>query len=376
MAKLGFGLMRLPLKDSKDQKSVDIEQLKRMVDTYLDAGFDYFDTAYMYHDGCSETVVREALVDRYPRDRYRLATKMPLMMISSPEDQERVFSEQLERTGVDFFDYYLVHNVCNQFLPMAERCGTFDFVRRLKAEGRARRIGFSFHDGPELLDRVLTENPDMDFVQLQINYLDWEDASIASKGCYEVARRHGVPIIVMEPVKGGMLADVPDAVREMFESVDPGMSPASWAIRFAAGLDGVETVLSGMTSMEQMEDNLSFMSGFGTLSGEEMEAVSKAVGMIRETIAIPCTSCRYCMKSCPKDISIAEFFAQYNSERAKPTPEGGFSLAGLYYSNIVRGGSGKASDCIGCGVCEDNCPQHLPIREYLKDVAALFEPKQ
>lgn len=368
MSELGFGLMRLPLKDPADQSSIDVEQVKAMVDAYMDAGLNYFDTAYMYHNNVSERAIKEALVDRYPRESYRIATKLPIMMISTPEDAERVFDEQLSKIGVEYFDNYLIHNICGEFWDNAVSCDAFEFVRRKKAEGRIRRIGFSFHDGPEMLDRVLTENPDMEFVQLQINYLDMDNPSIASRKNLEVARAHGVPVIVMEPVKGGILANVPDEVRSMFEAKDPSFSPAAWALRYVLGLE-VETVLSGASSLDQMEENLRAAKA-PRLDAEELSLIEKAVGILDARIVIPCTACRYCMKTCPKDILIADYFNLYNAEKANPAV--GWSVPAMYYGNRSKG-HGKASDCIECGNCEEQCPQHLKVMDLLKDVAALFE---
>ena len=370
MTTLGFGMMRLPLKDPDDKTSIDFDLLERMVDRYLESGNDYFDTAYMYHGGTSEAAVRKAVVERYPRDSFRIATKMPLMSLKEDGDQERIFGEQLENCGVDFFDCYLLHNVCGEFMDTVERFGTFDFLRSKKKEGRISRLGFSFHDQASLLDRVLTENPDMDFVQLQVNYLDWDDPSIQSRECCEVARRHGVPIVVMEPVKGGLLADVPDDVREMYSELEPSFSPATWAIRFAASVEGVETVLSGMSDMEQLEENISCLDGFTVFDDEHRDMIGRAKASIRSYFAVPCTACRYCMGSCPNDIPIADYISLYNAEKANPKE--GFSLQKAYYGNISKV-HGRASDCIGCGECERNCPQHLRISEIMGDVADLFE---
>ena len=370
MTKLGFGMMRLPLKDPDDKTSIDFDLLDRMVDRYLGSGNDYFDTAYMYHGGTSESALRRSVVERHPRDSFRIATKMPLMSLKEEGDQERIFGEQLANCGVDFFDSYLLHNVCGEFIDTVERFGTFDFLRSKRKEGRIRRLGFSFHDQADLLDRVLTENPDMDFVQLQVNYIDWDDPSIQSKECCEVARRHGVPIVVMEPVKGGLLADVPEDVRRMYSEVEPSFSPATWAIRFAASVDGVETVLSGMSDMAQLEENIACLEGFTGFDDVHMDAMERAKTSIRSSVAVPCTACRYCMKSCPNDIPIADYISLYNAEKANPKE--GFSLQALYYGNISRN-HGRASDCVGCGECERNCPQHLRISGIMEDVAELFE---
>ena len=369
MKKLGFGNMRLPLKDANDPKSVDIDQLCQMVDLFIDAGFNYFDTAYMYHDFTSENFVRDALVKRYPRDKFILADKLPTMMLKVPEDQERIFNEQLEKCGVEYFDYYMLHNLGVNHYAIAQKMNSFDFIERKKAEGKAKHIGFSFHDNANLLDQILTEHPNVDFVQLQINYLDWENESIQSKKCYEVAVKHKKPVIVMEPVKGGNLANIPEEGEKWFKNYCPDMSLASWAIRYAASLPNVKIVLSGMSSLEQVKDNLSYMSDFKPLNDEEITIIKKAVEIINNLTAVPCTSCRYCVNVCPKHIAIPEYFALYNSE--KQTKIKGLAHK-VYYGNYIKN-NGKASDCIQCRRCEKECPQHIEISEALKDVAKAFE---
>lgn len=368
--KLGFGCMRLPLLDKDDQKSVDMEQMKKMVDLFLEQGFTYFDTAYMYHDFTSEIAVREALVKRHPRDSFTLATKMPIMAMKTKDENERIFNEQLEKCGVDYFDYYLLHNVNAAFYDNAVKIGVFDFVKKMKDEGKIKKIGFSYHDDADYLDKVLTEHPEVEFVQLQINYLDWNDAGVQSGKCYEVARKHGKPIVVMEPIKGGRLANVPETVKDKFESVNPGMSAASWAIRFAASHEGIITVLSGMSDIDQLKDNISYMKDFKPLNEKEMETIESAVEAIKSTVAVPCTACRYCIKECPKDIQISDYLALYNLE--KNTPPVDFPIYGMYYSNKTVN-HGKASDCIGCKKCEKVCPQHIKISEWMKEVAKAFE---
>ena len=368
--RLGFGFMRLPLIDKDDSSGIDIEMAKRMVDAFLDAGFTYFDTAYMYHGGKSELALREALVRRHKRDAFTVATKLPTMLLKERGDQERIFDEQLAKCGVDFFDYYLLHNLGTAHYEIATRLDSFEFVRRKKGEGKVRKMGFSFHDNAGLLDKILTEHPEADFVQLQINYLDWDNASIQSRECYEVARRHGKPVIVMEPVKGGTLATVPAEAQRLFEEQKPGMSVPSWAIRFAASLDGVMMVLSGMSDMSQLNDNIGYMKSFVPLSEGEGATIRKAVEAIRESIAVPCTACEYCLKGCPKNIAIPKYFALYNNLK-QPKP-GMFSTERVYYMNYART-FGKASDCIGCRHCESQCPQHIEITKFLKDVASVFE---
>ncbi len=367
MKKLGFGLMRLPLTDPDDKKSIDMEHLCRMVDSFLAQGFTYFDTAYMYHDAQSERVIREALVKRYPRDRYLLATKLPTMYLKEKEDMERIFNEQLEKCGVEYFDYYLVHNLNTNHYETEKRLGAFDFVVQKKKEGKVKKIGFSFHDSAAVLDTILTEHPEVEFVQLQINYLDWESEKVQSRLCYEVARKHQKPIIVMEPVKGGALARVPETVKTLFQNYDPDASVASWAVRFAAGLDGVFMVLSGMSDMDQLLDNTSYMKEFLSLSDKELTKVMTAAEMINGSITIPCTACQYCSVDCPMNIAIPEYFELYNE--AKRTD--GTAAKDAYSAlNATRG---KASDCIGCGQCEEKCPQKIEIVERLKQIKERFE---
>jgi predicted aldo/keto reductase-like oxidoreductase len=368
--KLGFGLMRLPLIVHEDRYSVDMETFKRMVDTFLDRGFNYFDTAYVY--GNSEECTKEALVKRYPRERYKLATKMPFMF-KAAEDQEKIFAEQLERTGAGYFDVYLLHNIGVENYKAAQQFGSFDFIQQKKKEGRIKQIGFSYHDNAELLDEILTAHPEIEFVQLQINYLDWDNKSIQSGKCYEAALKHQKPVIVMEPVKGGTLANVPEKAAQLFKAFNPEASAASWAIRYAASLDGVIGVLSGMSTMKQMLDNLGFMQDFKPLSDDERAVIAEALTIIKENIAIPCTGCNYCVKDCPKTIAIPEYFALYNS--VKTAAPARFYVESVYYNRFLEK-HGKASDCIECKQCEKHCPQHLPITQNLKEVAALFENTQ
>ena len=292
------------------------------------------------------------------------------MFLKTEEDQERIFGEQLEKCGVAYFDYYLLHNLNVMNYRIAERLDSFGFIARKKAEGRIRRIGFSFHDSAALLDEILTAHPETEFVQLQINYLDWDNESIQSRKCYETARRHGKPVVVMEPVKGGALAQVPPEAELLFRSVRPDLSPASWAIRYAASLDGVAMVLSGMSSPRQMADNISYMREFQPLTPDEHDAIARAVQIINRSIAIPCTACRYCVAGCPRRIAIPEYFALYNADRQ--SLNNGFSVQGVYYANLTQH-HGKASDCIGCRKCEKSCPQHLGIVEGLRKVAETFE---
>lgn len=368
MKKLGFGTMRLPLNDPKNVKDIDVAQTEKMFDLFLDSGFEYVDTAYPYHEGESERVVRKALVERYPRHAYKLATKLPTFNLKEPEDCERFFNEQLEKTGAGYFDYYLVHCLTTDLYEVAKKCRAFEFVSRMKEEGKVKEIGFSFHDTPEKLDEILTDHPEVDFVQLQINYLDWENPKVTARANYEVARKHNVPIVVMEPVKGGALENPPAEVKKLFSECRPGMSPASWAIRFAASLDGVMTVLSGMSNLAQMEDNLSYMRDFRPLDDTEQKIIQQAQRIMGKSAAIPCTGCRYCVEGCPRNIPIPEIFAAMNKRLAN----GQAADAESAYWQAVGGGS-KASDCIGCGQCEKVCPQRLEVVKHLRGCAEVLE---
>ncbi len=363
MKKLGFGFMRLPLLDGNDQKSFDKEQICRMTDSFMEQGFTYFDTAYMYHDGASESLVKEVLVKRHPRDSFLLATKLPTMFLKEKEDMERIWNEQLERTGAEYFDYYLLHCLDKGNYATATRLDAFDFVMKKKAEGKIRRVGFSYHDNAELLDEILTAHPEMEFVQLQINYLDWEDKNVQSRKCYEVARKHGKDIIIMEPVKGGTLAYLPPKAAELLKAAEPEMSVPSWAIRFAASLEGVICVLSGMSNMQQLLDNTGYMREFKPLNDEEVKLTFKAADIINGKNTIPCTACRYCVEGCPMNIPIPDIFKLSNDDGDNKKER---------YTELTNG-YGKASDCIECGQCEGHCPQHLEIIKLLKDMTAAFE---
>ena len=368
MKKLGFGTMRLPLLDPNDNTSVDMEQFKQMVDAYLAAGFTYFDTAYMYHSFQSECFVKEALVKRYPRESFVLADKLPSMRLKEEGDQERIFAEQLEKCGVDYFDYYLVHCLDVENYAKAKRFDSFGFVSKLKAEGKVRKMGFSFHDTAEVLDEILSDHPEVDFVQIQLNYLDWESQSVQSRRCHEVCLKHNKPIIIMEPVKGGMLAKVPARAEALFQAVHPEWSVASWAIRFAASCENVFMVLSGMSDMEQLRDNMSYMSDFQPISEAETSLLWDAVKIIHDDIAVACTACRYCVDGCPQKIEIPKYFALYNALRTGEDRE----VLKAQYEELAKD-HGKASACIRCKKCVKSCPQHIRIIAALKNVAEAFE---
>jgi len=368
--KLGFGCMRLPLMDKNDQTSFDSETINKMVDTFLERGFTYFDTAYPYHSYMGEEAVREALVKRHKREEYTLATKLPMRDLKSTDDQETIFNEQLEKCGVDYFDYYLLHNIGVMAYKKACEFDSFNFVLNKKNAGKIKKIGMSLHDTPELLDEILTAHPELDFVQLQINYIDWDNPGIQSRRCHEVARKHNKPIMVMEPIKGGTLAIVPEEAEKLMKAYNPSASIPSWAIRFAASQEGVEMVLSGMSTLEQVLDNTAYMADFKPLSAEEYQIIDRVIGIINENTAIPCTTCRYCVKGCPQNIAIPDYFALYNS--AKRATCENFSSQFVYYLNLTAN-HGRASDCINCKQCEKACPQHLAITEFLKDVSAAFD---
>ncbi len=370
--KFGFGLMRLPLNNPDNAGDIDIEELKRMVDVFLANGFTYFDTAWMYCGFKSENAIKEALVDRYPRDSFTLTTKLHSDFIECEEDRDKIFNEQLRKTGVDFFDYYLLHSLEGNRPEKYERLHCFEWLLDKKEKGLVKHCGFSFHDKPELLDKILTDHPEMEFVQLQINYLDWESEWIRSRENYEVAVKHGKPVIVMEPCKGGTLARIPEEALKAFKEAEPDMSAPSWAIRFAASLENVMVVLSGMSNLAQMEDNISYMKDFKPLSEEEKKLCFKAAELINSQVAVPCTACHYCTEGCPMSIAIPEYFSLYNEDMREDLKQKGWTINFSNYDKLTEK-FGKASDCIQCGQCEGVCPQHLTIISYLKDVAKHFE---
>jgi len=353
--KLGFGLMRLPKKGF----GIDVKQTSQMVDLFMEAGFTYFDTAYVYTG--SEEAAKKALVDRYPRESYTLATKLHAPSARSEEAAKKQFYTSLERTGAGYFDYYLLHTIMGNNYRTYEKYGLWDFVNKLKKEGLVRHIGFSFHDGPELLEKMLTEHPEVDFVQLQINYADWENPSVTSRANYETARRFGKYITVMEPVKGGALANPPREIQQLFKAHHPDMSYPSWAIRFVASLDGILTVLSGMSDVSQMKDNISYMKDFRPLDQEEQAIIQEAQRIMGHSKTIPCTACSYCTKGCPMQIPIPDIFRAMN----KRLGNGQIEESAKDYAEIVSRGS-SAADCIACGQCEGVCPQHLEIIDLLK----------
>ncbi len=360
----GFGCMRLPMKDGE----VDKDEMCRMVDTFLENGFNYFDTAHGYLGGKSETALRDCLTSRYPRDRYILTNKLTNFFFKKQEDIRPFFESQLAACGVDYFDIYLMHAQGADNFAYFKKCRAYETALEMMAEGKFRHFGISFHDRAEVLEQILTEYPLIEVVQIQFNYVDYDDPAVESRKCYEVCRKFGKPVIVMEPVKGGNLVNLPENARAVFEELQGG-SPASYAIRFAAGFEGIRMVLSGMSDMAQMEDNISYMKNFQPLSDCELAAVCRVQEIFKSMNLIPCTSCRYCVAGCPKRISIPDLFAVMNTKQIY------HDWNADYYYNVVHtgGGKGKASECVKCGRCEKACPQHLHIRKLLETVANEFE---
>ena len=360
MKKLGFGCMRFPRIEDKP----DLEQVCQMTDRFLEEGFTYFDTSTVYGD--SETVLRHCLTSRHPRASYLLTNKLTEGLFKTRADLPGVFQKQLETCGVDYFDNYLLHALSYKNYQKFVDCHTFDFIRSLKAEGKVKAIGLSFHDKAALLDEILSAHPEIEVVQIQFNYVDYESPSIEGRACYEVCRRHQKRVIVMEPVLGGALVDLPDEAKAILDALHGG-SYASYAIRFAASFEGIDTVLSGMSSLAQIEDNISYMKEFKPLNKAELQAIGQVVDVIKKQNLIGCTACGYCLPGCPQHINIPAAFSSLNNQKQHP----GWNCT-QYYNAQTQGG-GKASDCIECGKCEKVCPQHLPVQAYLKDAVAAFE---
>lgn len=359
----GFGCMRLPMHGD----TVDNAEFCRMIDRFISEGFNYFDTAHGYLGGKSEIAIRECLTSRYPREAYLLTNKLTSSFFKCEADIRPFFEEQLKICGVEYFDFYLMHSQNRDSYEKFKACRAYETAFELKKEGLVRHVGLSFHDTAEVLDRILTENPAVEVVQIQLNYADFDDPAVQSRLCYEVCRKHQKPVIVMEPVKGGTLVNLPEAALNVLHELEGG-SPASYAIRFAASFEGIEMVLSGMSNAEQMEDNLSFMKDFRPLDENERAALVKVCAILHTNNLIPCTACRYCTDGCPMHISIPDLFACMNAKQIYRDWNADF-----YYNSVHTVNGGKASDCIACGKCEEICPQHLQIRELLRDVAAQFE---
>jgi len=361
--KLGFGCMRFPMVNGE----VDLQALQQMVDAFLEMGFTYFDTAHGYLDGKSETALRHCLTSRYPRDRYILTNKLSTNFFHAEEDIRPLFQKQLEACGVDYFDFYLMHAQDKKQFAKYKCCRAYETALALQQEGLFRYFGISFHDRAEVLEQILTEYPQIQVVQLQLNYVDFEDEAVQSRKCLEVCRKHGKPVIVMEPVKGGSLVNLPKDAKAVFDDLGGG-SYASYAIRFAASQEGVFMVLSGMGNMAMVQDNCGYMQNFKPLEPKEQAAVATVCGIFRSMGTVACTGCRYCMEVCPQKIPIPAIFACLNAKTLFQNWNSAY-----YYRNVQGSGGGKASDCVECGACEDSCPQHLPIRELLKKAAGEFE---
>ncbi|WP_298067218.1 aldo/keto reductase [uncultured Mailhella sp.] len=359
----GFGCMRLPLKD----EAVDCAEFAQMVDIFLDYGFNYFDTAHGYMNGRSEAALRECLTSRHPRDRYVLADKLSTHHFQREEDIRPLFASQLAACGVEYFDFYLMHAQNRSSFAKYKACRAYETALELLKEGRIRHLGISFHDKAEVLEQILREYPQIEVVQIQFNYVDYEDEAVQSRKCYEVCERHGKPVIVMEPVKGGCLVNLPDAAQKILDELHGGSS-ASYAIRFAAGFPNVRMVLSGMGNLDMMRENAGLMRDVQPLSAAEREALQKVVAVFRSLDLIPCTSCRYCTEVCPQHIGIPDLFALLNARRMFRKGN-----AEYYYENVYTGAGTKAKDCLKCGSCEKLCPQHLPVRELLARVSAEFD---
>ena len=360
--KLGFGLMRLP---KLDDGSIDIEQVKQMVDLFLEAGCTYFDTARAYEG--SEAAIRQALVERYPRESYQLATKIPAWRRSNAEEARADFDISMEQTGAGYFDFYLIHNTGGPRTAAFDNFGIWDFVKQLKADGRVKHTGLSHHDNAELLDELLTVHPEMEFVQLQVNYADWDNAITQSRKCVEVCRQHGKPVIIMEPVRGGTLATPPEPVADVLRAANPNRSFPDWALRFAMGVPNLVTVLSGMSSLQQMEENLQTWRTYAPLDDSELATLRLAKEKLDELLDNPCTNCQYCMNTCPKSIRIAPTMDALNRANMYNLDNG----KGWYGFQTMAGG--KASECIQCFQCEAACPQHIEIVGKLRKAADLFE---
>jgi predicted aldo/keto reductase-like oxidoreductase len=364
MKKLGFGCMRLPMIGGAEGV-VDQAEFNRMIDLYLDAGFCYFDTAHVYLGGQSETALREGLVKRYPRDRFFLVDKLSGSQFQTEAEILPFFQKQLDATGVDFFDLYLMHSLTADGYEKFTRCRAFETVAQLKAQGKVRHMGISFHDKPAVLEQILTDHPEIEAVQIQLNYLDYDNPSIESGAVYEVCRRFHKPVLVMEPVKGGNLVNLPPEAQQVFDDLGGG-SAASYAIRYAASFEGVEMVLSGMSDTAQMADNLSYMRDFQPLTQQEQDAVAKVRAILKQQDTVPCTACRYCVDGCPRHILIPDLFACLNTKRRY------HDWNSDYYYEISTTGHGTPADCVNCRQCTRACPQHLDIPALLKEVAEAF----
>lgn len=366
MKRLGFGFMRLPLIDPDDPTSINKEELKELIDIYMKNRFNYFDTAHVYHKGVSEKIIKELIVDKYPRDEYIIADKLPIFNINSKDQMETIFQEQLDRLGVNYIDYYMIHNASTRHQEKIDKFQAYEFIKHLKDKGYVKHIGISCHDGPEFIEETLKKHPEIEFIQLQINYLDWNNKTIDAKGCYDVACKYEKPVIVMEPIKGGSLINVPDDVKKLFKSTNPDKSLASWAFDFDLNLDNVFMILSGMNTKKQLEDNIHTTETFKKLTQKQLDIIKKAAKLIGRSHEIPCTFCGYCLDGCPEHINIPKYFDLYNTNKILEN-----NHAIMYYENYTSDHP-KPSACIECGNCMKICPQRINIIEQLKNVTKTF----
>ena len=372
MTKLGMGMMRLPLVDENDQTSIDMEQVNKMVDLYMDAGFNCFDTAFVYHEGVGEAAFRESVVKRYPRESFKISTKLPLFVITEESQLEPLFAQQLENCGVAYFDYYMLHNVSGFTENAWKNVDLYSFIQKKKEEGYIKHIGISTHGNAEFLEEILFEHPELEFVLLQINYLDWDDEGIDSRKCWEVARKYNKKVMIMEPYKGGFLADVPQEAEKLMKDYNPDRSVVSWAMRFVANIDDVCVVYTGASTLEQLENNIDEFKSADPLNDKEMEIIKEVSDIINSNITVDCTKCRYCVDACAEEIDIAKVFDLYNKHNMLEKDDWTqFGNAYLNYSKLPD--VGIASDCIECEACIEECPQSINIPEVLKDVAKTFE---
>ena len=373
MKKMGFGLMRLPQTDKDKPETINQEQVNKMTELFLEKGYTYFDTAYPYHNGKSEIALKEALKNHH-RESYIVADKLPIFAITKEEEVEPIFKEQLERCGVEYFDYYLLHNIS----PFSEAgyidVDSYKFLKQQKDAGKIKKLGFSSHGDAMYIEKYLQKYPDMDFIQLQINYLDWESQTIESKKCYEVAKKHDLEVIVMEPLKGGFLANIPEDANDLIKKFNPTLTPVELALRFVANLDNVFMVLCGVSSYKQMEENIEIFENMQPLSKEELDLITQVSELINSKITVPCTKCNYCINECPVNINIPYVFDLYNSE--KLLNEDGFTTYQVTYINYMKNKkNGPASACIDCGKCVEKCPQQINIPQVMKDVVESLENK-